>query len=258
MANKTGQNLIDDARMRSGYQNTSFVTDPEVLNWVNDYAAKMYDIINAQDENIYTTPYAFAMPDSVLATAYTTATLGTPPPNYAALPSNMDRVQGLDFFGALFSATPANGTPPASIGQARPTVVHMFSVQERNSTRFMYKAMGRIAGTEVIQVVPFDQAAGGYQLWYIPQFVPLTISTSLDNIMQRFNEYVSLGAGMMILSKAKRRDALASLREDFVAAEKRVRTMSNNRDSEAEQGGTAADGHYTDGWPFGRSNGRTC
>jgi len=245
MPNSTGQNLVDDARSRSGYQNSNFVTDTEVLGWVNDSCKELYDLINAQEESVYTTPCAFALPDPVLAAAYTAASLGTPPANFAALPDTCDRIQGLDF----------NAPTGGGVGAEGQFAVHMFSFQNRNDHRWMkYKAVGRIAGKEIIMVIPFERAPGNYQLWYIPQFVPLGLADTLDNNMQKFEDFIAESAAIRILDKAKRdASALRAHRAELVA---RIQTMSQNRDSEAEQGGTATDGHYTQGWPYTPNWGR--
>lgn len=231
MANSTGQNLVDDARNAAGYALTQFVTDAEVLLLVNERAKELYDLMNAQEESVYSTPYRFTLPDTVLAAAYTAASLGTPPVNYGALPTDCDRIQGLDFL------------PDAP----RPVTVHMLTWANRNDGGFRYKAMGRVAATEIIQVMPPATSAGPYQLWYIPQFVPLTLSTTLDNNMQRHQAYVYTGAAIDILTKAKRDPAALERKLAKLAA--RATTMSQNRDAEAEQGGT--DGAApTSHWPY--------
>jgi hypothetical protein len=243
MPNKTGQQLVDDARSRSGYQNSGFVTDAEVLNWVNDECIALRDLIVQQDESVYSKPYGFALPDPVLQAIYTTATLGTAPLNFAALPDDFDRAQGLDQANAQGAFNTAGGGPAG----ARPTTVHMFNFQQRNDLEGpRYKLFGRIAETEILMVMPEENSAGSYRLWYVPHFVPLTLATSLDSIMERFNRYISVGAAIRILAKAKR-DASA-LMQDQARVASAVQTMSNNRDSEAEQGGT--DGQMRQRWPY--------
>jgi len=129
--------------------------------------------------------------------------------------------------------------------------MHVFSFQERNSGKWMYRAHGRIAGREILQVTPSDNAAGAYRIWYIPQLVPLTLTTSLDNIQEKRREFLEVTAAIRILQKAKRdTNALEGRRQQLLAE---LRTMANNRESEAEQGGTsdARYGNEMRGWPFG-------
>jgi hypothetical protein len=238
----TGQNLVDDARSRSGYQATSFVTDPEILGWTNDARRELYDEINLMDESVYGTSYGFTLPDPVLATAYATAGLGTPPPNWAALPDPCKLISGLDYGVTITNGVVQGGTHPQT--------VHMFSMQNRNDSSFKYKALGRFAGVEVIQVIPFERAPGSYGLWYIPALTPLTLVTSLDAQQEQFADFIGISAAIRILDKAKR-DA-SPLRDEKERVRLRLRSMFSRRDSEAEQAGTSSDGHYTDGWPFGR------
>lgn len=248
MANKTGQDLVNDARSRAGYQNTNFVLDPEILSWVNDAAEDLQDIIVAQDESILSQPFPFTLPDPVLAAACAALTLPAPPPNFAALPSNCDRLQGVDFADAQGPYDTSGG--PAGM---RSATVRMFNFQNRNDWNAMtggmrYKMFGQIAGQEVIMVQPEDNAGGNYRLWFIPQWTPLALTDSLTNIFQRFNRYISIGAAIQILVKAKRDTNQLVAEREKVA--QRVTEMSNNRDSEAEQGGSDRQGHYTDGWPY--------
>jgi len=231
MANSTGQNLVDLAREVSGYQVSQAVTDAEVLVYVNEHTKKLYDLINEQDESVYSTPYLFSLPDPVLQTAYTAASLGTAPVNFAALPDDCDRIQGLDY-------------QPAA---PRPITVHPFTFVNRNDGWFLYKAMGRIAGKEILQVIPAATSAGPYQLWYIQQFVPLTLITALDNNMQRYQPYIYYGAGIDILDKVKRDSSQLTRKQQAEA--KRVATMAQNRDSGAEQGGTEG-GNRDSNWPY--------
>jgi len=231
MPNSTGQNLVDLAREVSGYQVSQFVTDPEVLVYVNEHAKKLYDLINEQDESVYSTPYAFTLPDPILQTAYTGAGLGTAPVNYAALPDTCDRIQGLDY----------------QPQQPRPITVHPFTFANRNDGWFLYKAMGRIASKEILQVIPAATSAGPYQLWFIPQFVPLALTDLLDNNMQRYQPYIYYGAGVDILDKAKRNSSQLATKKAEEA--KRIATMSQNRDSGAEQGGTEG-GNRESNWPY--------
>ncbi len=243
MPNFTGQQLVDQARERSGYQNSAFVTDAEVLNYVNDARIELRDLITQQDETVYSMPYGFSLPDPILQTAYTLASLGTAPPNFAALPEDFDRAQGLDQANAQGAFNAAGGGPA---GQ-RPTTVHMFNFQQRNDLEGpRYKLFGRIADTEILMVQPEENSAGAYRLWYSPHVVPLTLVTTLDSIEQRFNRYISIAAAMRILNKAKR-DASA-LGQDLAKVMQAVQTMSNNRDSEAEQGGTS--GQQRQRWPY--------
>jgi len=110
MANATGQDLVDGARKRAGYQNTAFVLDDEVLTWINDARIELYDLLNQQDESVYSTPYEFQLPDPLLAAAYTAAGLGTPPANFAMLPEDLDRIQGLDYLPGGLTTTPVTPT----------------------------------------------------------------------------------------------------------------------------------------------------
>ena len=241
MPNKSGQNLVDDARSRSGYQNTQFVTDTEVLGWINDERRKLRDLMRAEDETLYSQPYGFSLPDPVLAAAYTAASLGVPPPHFAALPLDFDSLQGLDWATAPFSVT---GGGPA--GQ-RPTTTHMFNFQQRNDLEGpRYKVFGRIAGVEILMVMPEENSAGSYRAWYTAIPPDLTLTDTLDANEQRFNDFISTGAAIRILSKAKRNTN--EQRNDQASAIKRIETMNNNRDSEAEQGGTS--GQSRQRWPY--------
>ncbi len=244
MANKTGQELVDDARSRAGYQATGFVLDAEILGWVNDECNALRDLIIAQDESYYSAPYAFTLPDSILAAACIVASVSPPPPNFAALPDGCDRVQGLDLANGQGAFTSGGG--PA--GQ-RPTTIHEFNFAQRNDLQGpRYRLFGRIADTEVLMVQPEENSAGQYRLWYIPQFTPLTLVTSLDSIMQRFNRFISIGAAIRILTKAKR-DTTA-LMQDQAKVTAAVQTMSQNRDSEADQGGSDGRADAMRRWPY--------
>lgn len=242
MANKSGQNLVDDARSRSGYQATGFVTDAEILNWVNDARVELRDLMIQQDETIYAQSYGFVLPDPVLQTAYTTASLGTPPPNWAALPVDFDRAQGVDWA----SGGPFNTTGGGPTGM-RPTTIHEYNFQQRNDLEGpRYKLFGRIAGVEILIMQSEENSAGSYRLWYVPQVVALGLVDLIDTNEQRFNRYMSIAAAIRILTKAKR--DTSALEKDLQKVMASVQTMSNNRDSEAEQGGS--DGQQRQRWPY--------
>jgi hypothetical protein len=242
VATATGQNLVDTARSRSGYQNTQFVTDAEVLGFVNDRCIELRDLINEQDESYGSQPYPFTLPDAVLAAACAAASLAAPPPNFAALPDDCDRAQGLDLGNGAGPFTSGGGP-----GGMRPETVHEFSFQNRNDQDGpRFKMFGRIAGKEVLMVQPEQSAQGNYRLWYIPQWVPLALTDSLDMTMNRFNRYISIGAGIDILTKAKR--DTSSLEKALGVVARAVATMSQNRETEAEQGGTDNQSRQT--WPY--------
>jgi len=191
-------------RQRANMENSQFVTDAELTNYVNASYAELYDLLVSRFEDYFIQdPYQFTLTNSV---------------SKAALPSDFYKLRGVD----LQLNSP---TDWVSVSQ--------YNFAERNTRKLNQARYGNFVSYRVlgsnIQVMPAESAAGTYQLWYIPRIVKLeNDSDSLTGVMD-FEEYIVVDAAIKCLIKEESETSvLLAVKEQL---RQRILTMSSSRDA---------------------------
>lgn len=183
-----------EARQRTHYENSQFVTDTELNAWINRSAKELYDLLVTTYEG-----YALSTADSAIASG-----------NTFNVPADFYKLQGVDYIVSL----PDQLQPLPRIGW-----------QERNTTRYGYDLRGT-----TVMVLPYSWAAGRtYRLYYIPVLATLTADGDTFDGVQGYEEYVILDVCMKILAKAERDATSFVLAKQEMTA--RILAAAHNRDA---------------------------
>ena len=195
--------LRSQARDRADMQNSNFVSDSELTNFINSSIAELYDLLIAGGESDY----------YLLSSTFSTAT-GTE--NYA-LPADFYKLRGVDA---------QDGTDWISV---RP-----FNFNERNSKEaFGYSLSGidfryRLAGSNIM-LTPAPSGSRTVRLWYTPTATKLVADNDSLNDLNQFSEYVIVDAAIkMLLKEESDVSVLLATKADL---RKRIENMVANRDA---------------------------
>lgn len=210
--------LRTQVRQRANMENSQFVTDAELLLYINASYGELYDILVSRFEDY------FIKLDSGTGLP-PTFTLASGVSIYA-IPSDLYKLRGIDV---------------QNNSSTNWSTVHRYNFAERNSrsnsvSRIQYgeKNLSYRAIGNKIQFLPEDQAQGTYRLWYIPRLTKLaadsddTQGTTLD-----FEEYIIVDAAMKCLIKEESDvSALMAIKEQL---RQRIIAMSSNRDAGSKE-----------------------
>ena len=194
------------ARQRADMENSQFVADSEIDQYINDAYSELYDLIVSRFEDYFIEePVEF------------TITSGS---SYS-LPSDFYKLAGLDkasFNTDYFALRP-------------------FSFANRNNNTNTNKLRGintdvqyRIVGSK-LRFVPEGNAPGSYRMWYVPSFTKLAAdSDTVDESISRNNwdDYIVITAAMKML--AKEESDISVLLMERQKIEARIEEMAQNRD----------------------------
>lgn len=210
------QNIIDLIRFRSNMENNNFVTDDELALYTNSSLAELDDILVTEYED-----YRVDRFQSVLDNSGTN--------NIIPIPSNMYKLRGVDY-------------QLTNTGGVYWLTLYPFQMPERNRQRsgltnillpYRTGLSYRLLDTG-IEVMPVQQAAGIYQVWYTPKFTQLTSFDSLLPLQidtQSWIEYVVVDCCIKIFNK-QNLDPSGFL-ADKAALATRIKGAAKNRDAAA-------------------------
>lgn len=208
----TRAELRTRARERADMENTTFISDAELNDYLQQSWFELYDLLVASYEDYFTT------------SSNSTVTSGST----IALPSDFYKLRGIDY--------QLDGSTWVSI--------RSYNFAERNlrARNFDRLVAGRrnivyrmLAGS--VQLLPENDALGTYKLWYIPRCATFASdSTAVTNVLD-FDEYIVVDAAIKMLVKEESDpSALMMAKEALI---KRIREMASNRDAGEPQ--TVAD-----------------
>lgn len=199
--------IIEQVRRRADMENSEFVTDSEITDYINSSATELYDILVGKFEDYYTLdPVPFTINGG--ETSYT-------------LPSNFYKLRGVDkvFGSGDFAALQKfnfNQRNRRNLSVQRPIV---------RNTSAQYRLMGN-----KLLITPADAAPGQYRLWYIPQFAKLVDPTDNLDVIFGWEEYVIIDAAIKCLQKEESDvSVLLSQKQDMLG---RIEMMAENRDAD--------------------------
>lgn len=206
---KTLAELKLAARRRANFENTTFVKEDELRDFVNGSYAELYDLLVSRFEDYYMTK--------------TSVTVASPAVSFP-LPTDCYKVRGVDFKNSASDFV----------------TVRQWSFEDRNklSKAFSRQLYGvndrnfRVMG-QTVYILPDDKAAGDYQVWYVPRFVPLdSDSDELSDVLD-FDEYIILDVCIKLCLKEETDPQPFMILKE--AMKQRVLAMASNRSTEPER-----------------------
>jgi hypothetical protein len=189
-------------RQRADMENSSFVSDTELLSLINNSYAELYDSLVSRFEDYYSKKDTFSLS-------------GT---NTHTLPSDFYKIRGLDY-------TTGVGTSES---------VSKWNFSDRNSSQlghFRSPRKYRIMG-QSLTILPAESADGSYVMWYIPRYSKLNLDTDTLSDVMDFDEYIIVDSAIKCLVKEESDPTiLLSIKEGL---KQRILALASNRDSEPD------------------------
>lgn len=208
-------------RQRADMENSTFISDSELNDYINASAAELHDILTTTFEDYF------------LTSQIVTVASGT---NSIPLPYDLLKLKGLDY---QYDSSP------------RWMTVRPFVWAERNDTtpdRRMPLRYGpfrtyRVGPSEIF-LLPESDASGTYRIWYLQTYLPLMIDSSVYLVPQYWDEYVIVDAAMKCLIKEE--SDVSTLAAMKGALMQRILNAAPNRDAgEAPRVADVSSSDYT-------------
>lgn len=201
--------LKSQARDRADMTNSQFVSDSELVNYINGSIAELHDLlIAAYDNDYYITEYTF---NTVSGT------------DSYALPNDFYKLRGID----------------SKIGTDQWFTLQPFNFNERNSKNDLVAYLAydnnfryRIMGSEVV-FSPVPQGIYSIKLWYIPVATKLTSDSDTLNDLNQFSEYVIVDAAIKMTNKEEA--DVSVLAAQKAELKRRIEVMAQNRNADKSE-----------------------
>jgi hypothetical protein len=182
-------------------ENSAFVSDSELLYYVNASYQELYDLVLQSYEDYFVT-----------STTFTISSGST-----YSIPATFYKLKGLDL---LLGSDYVNLEPYSWSGRN-------VNALHRSRTDLRYRLVG-----DNIQIVPEDNAVGSYRLWYVPVVTELvsasdTINTNLSRM--GWDDYIAIDCAIKMREKEESdTSGLERMKARMIA---RIVASSANRDS---------------------------
>lgn len=187
-----------------------FVTEPELISYINQSYFELYDlIVAAYGDNYY------------VAAPYTFTTDGVN--EMYALPSDFYKLLGVDL--SLSGGSPGSWLTVRSFefnDRNRYSVPNFQAFYGVTNLRF------RLNGNN-LWLTPTPQAGQSMQIWYIPRMTTLSALSSTADGISGWTEYIICDAAMKCLQKEE--SDVSVLMAEKQALKVRIEAMSNNRNA---------------------------
>lgn len=201
--------LKSQARDRADMANSQFVSDSELVNYINASIAELHDLlIAAYDSDYFITEYTFS-------TVAGTATY--------ALPADFYKIRGID--------SRINGDSWASI--------QPFNFNERNANNELvaYLSFGnniryRLVGSNLM-LSPTPTGVYNMKMWYIPVATKLTLDADTLSDLNQYAEYVIVDAAIKMA--AKEETDVSVLAAQKAELRRRIEVMGQNRNADKSE-----------------------
>ena len=200
MATFTESDLRTRARRRADMENSSFVSDAEIQDYLNSSISELHDFMVKSYEDYFVSEQAYSVP---------IATGG------ANLPDDFYKALGVDYnSGGITSSLKA------------------YSFSERNVYNTPYAVIDRLAEPmykvegNKIKLIPNNSQSGSITLYYVPQATQFSSTvTEIENVIPGFEEYVVVATAIRMLMKEES-DVSALERERQQLASRIIRAIS--------------------------------
>lgn len=221
MTTPTLLNMRNRARQIADYENTQFVTDPELTDIINEGVRELYDWVVEKYEDYYlsTTP-----PEITLTNASHEIDLDVLIPDFY-------KMKGIDF--KLSSQDWQN--------------MYRYNWRSRNSynnnisslvRRGQFVRTYRLVGRKIL-IQPESNPAGTYRIWYIPLTAALVDDDDEFRGENGWEKYVSLYGAKFIKIKAD--EDISTIMQEMQIVKDRIDKLGRDRDLEGVQTITSYD-----------------
>lgn len=213
MAVVTLQQLMDRSRQRADQVNSGFVTDSELISWINVYKREYEDLLVR----------TFGADYSATSATFS-ATANTENYNLSALTGGtFYKLQGLDA---------ADSTSPTGWRD-----VKAFNFHDRNKTHMPNTVLPIQANGEIryrvwgpnLTLRPVPTGTISMKLWWTPQTVALSVTTDSFDDVNGWSELIVLDTA--IAMKDKEESDTSVLQNDRQRIVQRITEMAPNRDA---------------------------
>jgi len=176
MATYTEADLRTRARRRADMENSTFVTDSEIQDYLNSSMSELHDMMVKSYEDYFVSEQTY------------TAPLATGGEN---LPDDFYKALGVDYDSGGITST-----------------LKAYSFTERNIYNTPYAVIDRLAepmykieGTK-IKLIPGNSQSGTITLYYVPQATQFSVTvTEVENVIPGYEEYIVVAAAIRMLMK---------------------------------------------------------
>ena len=207
----TLQNLVDRTRQRADMEGSTFVSDTEVIGYINVAMAEIHDILVDRYEDYYVSSQQFTLPTD----------------NPGTLPNTFYKALGVDFN--------TGGTTYR---------LRRFSFQERNVYNSPALVAGRVTNTlyaiqgAEIKFIPSPTVSGTASLFFVPEaqqfatsgsgFMDATVVTKPPAVAFGYEEYVVVDAAIKCLQKEESDVQMLMVQKQQL--KERIENAASNRD----------------------------
>lgn len=175
----TLQSIKYKVRLAADMLNSNFVTDTDLLYFIQDSYKDFYNEVVESGSDYYTIPVAL------------TVTVG----NSVALPNNFWKMRGLD---------------DISGGASAPLTVQRYNFAERNDYEDLgYNYLGQNRYSDVrhniignlLYILPADRAKRPFTLWYVPTPTLPVLDADTIDVLQGYDKYIIYDCAIKCLAK---------------------------------------------------------
>lgn len=205
MSSVTLAQLKTRARQRADMENTGFIQDSELVNYINASIAELYDLLVSK----YGEDYFVASPYTITTT--------TNQDTYA-LPVDMYKLLGVD----LQLDTSNNWVSLKRFEFAERNIPQIWDIKFVDFIRY------RLFGSN-LKLSPVPQSLQTLRLWYIPLPTALSNDTDVLNGFNGYEEYVIIDVAIKMLNKEE--SDPSALMAEKAAMKLRIEQMAEGRDA---------------------------
>jgi len=200
MATFTESDLRTRARRRADMENSTFVSDAEIQDYLNSSISELHDYMVKSYEDYFVSEQTYSVP---------IATGG------ANLPDDFYKALGVDYDSGGITST-----------------LKAYSFSERNVYNTPYAVIDRLAEPmykvegNKIKLIPNNSQSGTITLYYVPQATQFSSTvTEIENVIPGYEEYVVVATAIRMLMKEES-DVSALERERQQLASRIIRAIS--------------------------------
>lgn len=200
MATYTESDLRTRARRRADMENSTFVTDDEIRDYLNSSISELHDMMVKSYEDYFVSEQAYTIP---LATGG------------GSLPDDFYKALGVDYNSGGITST-----------------LKAYSFTERNVYNTPYAVIDRLAEPmykiegNKIKVIPTNSQSGTITLYYVPSPAQFSSTVSeIENVIPGFEEYIVVATAIRMLMKEES-DVSTLERERQQLASRIIRAIS--------------------------------
>jgi len=202
--------LRTQARQRADMENSNFVTDSELNQYINSSIAELHDLFLSQPDSDYNVmQYTFSIVDNQ---------------DQYDLPADFYKLRGVDLALNQGASTRYLTLKPFNFNERNRNSDLPFNFIWGPALRY------RLVGNKIV-FTPIPSGSYSIQLWYVPLAQTLSADGDILNDLNAFSEYVVVDAAIkMRLKEESDVTILEKMKSDMRA---RIIEMSQNRDAGA-------------------------